>query len=317
VGTQSHDTPRVLVFVAKCPIAGKSKTRLKGALGDDGALMVATAMVQDLLYRMALGGEGGELVGCHLVWLYAPADGTALARSLVESLTPTNMSGSTSASSCSMWHLLPMRGSSTSTMTKPDLGVYLKEALRAVREDLKIPGACNAAVAFIGMDTPELPSAAIATALESAAKGSAMICPAKDGGYVCLALPPTAPYEVFDGVQWSSTCTCVSQMGAIARSTSRGIPVLVGQFYEDCDEVDDLVGLATRLENGEVPNSTLFPNGVCPHTRQALASLQGKIDAAVNTQQTKTHDGPCSYWYVLGLGFGLGLAVGLMSRKPH
>ena len=48
-----------IVVVAKCPIAGASKTRLAPLLGAEGAALLAEAMLSDVLVSLS------ECVSCH------------------------------------------------------------------------------------------------------------------------------------------------------------------------------------------------------------------------------------------------------------
>ena len=74
-------------------------------------------------------------------------------------------------------------------------------------------------------------------AQETAATGEAYICPATDGGYVMLSVPRVIPVGVFDGVEWSSHNTCISQIQALRRI---GMTVRVGHTFHDIDESEDL-----------------------------------------------------------------------------
>ena len=92
------------------------------------------------------------------------------------------------------------------------------------------------AVVFLGMDSPEVGPTVVATALTRARRGAAAyMCPATDGGYTLLALPPAASPKIFTGVEWSTENTCLSQANSIA---TRGIPVLFGPAFHDIDEVE-------------------------------------------------------------------------------
>jgi glycosyltransferase A (GT-A) superfamily protein (DUF2064 family) len=42
-----------IVVVSKCPIPGKSKTRLKPLLGEEGAALLARAMLSDVLVALS------------------------------------------------------------------------------------------------------------------------------------------------------------------------------------------------------------------------------------------------------------------------
>jgi len=44
-----HSVKGSIIVLAKCPIAGSSKTRLSSLLGDEGAARLAKAMLSDVL----------------------------------------------------------------------------------------------------------------------------------------------------------------------------------------------------------------------------------------------------------------------------
>ena len=120
----------------------------------------------------------------------------------------------------------------------------------------------------MGMDSPEIGPAHVADALSRARRGaSAYICPATDGGYTLLALPPAAPNKVFQGVEWSTERTCLSQANAIAKC---GIPVLVGPVFDDIDEVGDLMGLRDRLLGATTPEAAAAAAAGCPRVTACL-----------------------------------------------
>lgn len=101
-------------------------------------------------------------------------------------------------------------------------------------------------VAFVGMDSPELPIDEIHHAVKfvSQAPQKAYMNPAQDGGYGMLCIPPCATNRIFEGVRWSSSLTAVSQMKALS---DNGIDTVLGSLMNDIDEVDDLINLAKRL----------------------------------------------------------------------
>ena len=75
------------------------------------------------------------------------------------------------------------------------------------------------------------------------------MCPAADGGYTLLALPADAPpAAAFDGVRWSASDTCLSQLATLSRA---GLRCVVGPTYADVDDAADLRALRQRL--GDTP----------------------------------------------------------------
>mmetsp|Transcript_10623 Transcript_10623/g.21923 ORF Transcript_10623/g.21923 Transcript_10623/m.21923 type:complete len:449 (-) Transcript_10623:132-1478(-) len=136
----------------------------------------------------------------------------------------------------------------------------------------------NHAVLFLGMDSPELPLGEIVRGLQlsrggkylvrehkypmpqpqtqqptpqsqprqrHAHTGKAHLCPANDGGYALLSLPPSAPpSRIFSNVRWSHPLTAVSQLKAL---TDAGVDVSIGRLMHDVDEAEDVRDLAGRL----------------------------------------------------------------------
>jgi hypothetical protein len=114
---------------------------------------------------------------------------------------------------------------------------------------------CGGAVAFLGMDSPEVNVEELASALLSAKWNSTThICPAHDGGYGMICLPECVPPTVFEGVIWSNPLTCISQLQALGKCGVRDIRV--GQLMYDIDESKDLLAFAQRLCQGRNTNRT-------------------------------------------------------------
>jgi hypothetical protein len=114
---------------------------------------------------------------------------------------------------------------------------------------------CGGAVAFLGMDSPEVNVEELASALLSAKWNSTThICPAHDGGYGMICLPECIPPTVFEGVIWSNPLTCISQLQALGKCGVRNIRV--GQLMYDIDESKDLLAFAQRLCQGRNTNRT-------------------------------------------------------------
>lgn len=286
--------PNAICIVAKCPTPGKSKTRLSSAcpsrnnatatsttttgLTDEGCAQMAKAMLCDVL----MGIHNSSSLSSVVKFLYhAPADDDGRQRmgSILDELDIPYISGSfcgetdtkkqqqymyppkSTALPQTNWYLRPMPDASQSNLRSSDLGSKLAGMLEQTRTivqnefgDDDAPS--SPAVAFLGMDSPELPIEEIAYALQLASgqaseesaidnnKGLAYINPSHDGGYGMLCLPPQAPPSVFEGVRWSDPLTAVSQIKAVS---DEGIVVTIGSLMRDIDEMEDLLGLAKRL----------------------------------------------------------------------
>ena len=196
------DGDGTIVLVAKYPTPGKSKTRLIPALGEAGATKMAQAMLADLLVQL---GSAEELVGVRKLLVYAPVSAGADMARLLERYGADND-----------WDIEPMLDDAPpgedegQQLASSDLGAKLAHALasaQAVRP--------HGPVAFIGMDTPDLPAAVIREGLSVAGRSGgtdAYIAPAHDGGYTLLVVPPGCAASAFAGIEWSSDVTCASQV---------------------------------------------------------------------------------------------------------
>mmetsp|Transcript_38544 Transcript_38544/g.120677 ORF Transcript_38544/g.120677 Transcript_38544/m.120677 type:complete len:294 (-) Transcript_38544:1370-2251(-) len=219
-----------LLLVTKFPVPGSSKTRLARGVGADAAASVAREMLRDLLHRLAL---DERLAAVHLILYFAPAERERDMRALIETLGETVQR---------RWDLVPMRPpeeepaeqkTKTERLRSSDLGSLLANGLLQARERCG-----REPTLFIGMDTPHLDGGWLADALsDSRDEGCAVIHPSTDGGYVCLALPPSAPSIVFHNVRWSCEETFETQVAAIR---AQGVDVSIGEAETDIDDEDDL-----------------------------------------------------------------------------
>lgn len=236
----------VVVLVAKFPIEGKAKTRLaRSTVGSEGAAAVARAMLMDLLRRFSR-----PTLGLRPILLFAPSDDAFKAK--FAALVADACAGDEGA-----WTLLPMiRGS----LTSANLTDILGDALTRVRAHV----GTSAPVVFIGSDAPLLSVGALLAAVDSCRRGRAHMCPADDGGYTLLALPPAAPPAVFDGVHWSTATTAVTQA---ARCAACGIDVDLGPSFVDVDDEADLATLASVLAGDESARAR------CPAVWRCLQAL--------------------------------------------
>lgn len=212
-----------LVMLAKFPARGRAKTRLLRG-GVENAHEFALASLLDLAEGLA--GAAGRRVIAH-----APPDDET-ARAFAAALEE-GCGGAVARA----WSLEPVAAPASSGGGS-HIGAQLAGALRSARAR----GAAE--VVFIGCDTPDLAPADVERALRDARRGFARLLPASDGGYVLLALPAGAPDSVFEGVEWSTPRTAVSQL---ARLGELGVPALVGATFGDVDEVEDLDALEQRL----------------------------------------------------------------------
>lgn len=118
--------------------------------------------------------------------------------------------------------------------------------------------------------------------MEDSSLTHAVLCPAEDGGYGMLSVPPNVDaLRVFPGVRWSQSLTALSQLKALSDA---GIWTRMGRLMYDIDEPADVQALVKRLEENN-SSATLQQNDAllcssanpgdertsdCPGTRKVL-----------------------------------------------
>ena len=224
--TRSKRGKSVLVLVAKFPSSGRSKTRLAEGIGNEKAMLFAHAMIDDTLERFG----GDKLMGTERVLYFSPKDSEDAFRKKCSDVCGAEKT----------WTLLPMP---EGDLKSSSLTHLLMEGLRRVRNMY----GNDAAVAFCGMDSPLLSAEVAREACEAAlSREEAVLCPANDGGYVLVALPPKAPLAVFEDVEWSSPHTLRSQQ---KRLEACRVPVRIGDRFVDVDTIGDLVNIRKAIRN--------------------------------------------------------------------
>lgn len=143
------------------------------------------------------------------------------------------------------WTLMPMILSTE--LLSSNIGTVLADALQRTRAALlqsnNNNNNNNESIVVLGMDAPELPLEEIISALANPTL--AMFCPASDGGYGLLSVPPFAPCpQIFLNIQWSHSLTALSQLKAL---TDANVNVRLGRLMEDVDDAEDVIKLAQRL----------------------------------------------------------------------
>lgn len=179
------------------------------------------------------------------------------------------------------WNLLPI---SKTDLRSSDLGAKLGDALARVRvlEASRIDSETNRhrkhGVVFLAMDAPILPLDDIVSGLRCSSMTTAGIetkkkieketpplatlCPAEDGGYAMLCVPPNAdPSRTFlsassaaasSCMYWSHPWTGMSQLKAL---TDQNIGIRIGKIVQDIDEASDVEALCRYLKVRFLPPS--------------------------------------------------------------
>lgn len=209
-----------IVVMAKAPRAGEVKTRLAPPLTPDEAARLAACLFTDTV-SLALG------TGTDVVIAYAPVDGRA---PLEESLR-----AAPGEETLYRVRWLEQRGE--------DLGERLDGAVgRAFAEGF-------GPLLLVGADSPTLPPAFLASALERLAEGRADVAlgPTEDGGYYAVGMREPAA-GLFDSVEWSTPRAYAQTVRNAARlnlSLSELPP------WYDVDTPADLARLRAELNDDE------------------------------------------------------------------
>ena len=154
-----------LIVFAKAPISGFAKTRLAGALGDEGAARLAARMLDETLKQATASGAGSVELCC-------TPDGT---------------------------HPAFMRahkryGIALTQQGEGDLGERIQRALeRALKTHRR--------ALLMGTDAPQLDANHLRLAAASLQSHAAVFTPVADGGYVLLGFADRVP-PLFDGIAW-------------------------------------------------------------------------------------------------------------------
>jgi glycosyltransferase A (GT-A) superfamily protein (DUF2064 family) len=190
------------------------------------------------------------------------------------------------------WYLMPMV---SGDLQSTNLGTTLTDALIRVRQrqqqvvddynqhhDDSDTDRRNGPVIFLGMDSPETPLDEIEAIFTNKIDclSLAFMCPAHDGGYGLLSVPPGIPADqVFAGVRWSDSLTAISQLKALSDA---GVSTRLGRLMYDIDEPDDVHSLFKRLQvKGNVPQ--LSVDEVSLNTSLSLSSSSSSFDVLLSS----------------------------------
>jgi len=235
-------------------------------LGHEGSARLARALLSDVLTSLE---KCSALNHISKVLLYAPGDeqGFKIMKSILTELD------------LHQWKLRPMI---STDLRSSDLGSILETALDKTREETPH---CVPQVMFLGMDAPALPLDDIALAFGPQYQDKAVICPADDGGWGMLCVPPKAvSHATFSKMFWSHHLTGVSQIKAL---TDQGIVVQVGKMMHDMDEPEDVQRLCERIcppendENASSDNSKLLNSPATAITTPMTKKINGITAVAV------------------------------------
>jgi rSAM/selenodomain-associated transferase 1 len=201
--------PAVAVAVmAKAPEPGVVKTRLCPPLSPREAAALARAFLRDRIAQVDTLGDVGRFVA------FAPAS----ARAAFERLAPG-------------FTLLPQHGEDLGQRMRSTLATLLTRGHRAA--------------IVVGTDTPTLPTAVLAGAVEYLAADDAdvVLGPAEDGGYYLIGVRDDH-VRLFEDVPWSTSAVLEITLG---RARAAGLRTVCLSSCGDVDTPDDLARLRAAL----------------------------------------------------------------------
>ena len=195
----------VILIFAKAPVPGEVKTRLIPALGEQGAAMLHTALVERTITT-------AQATRLDVVLCCAPDATHNFFTDCAED-----------------FDIVLAEQSDDANLGARMLG-SLNEALLTWRR-----------VLLIGADCPALDKRHLLEAAEKLATHDVVLTPADDGGYVLIGASQTRP-TMFAGIDWGTDRVLAQQHAALnhAGLTAHNLPMLW-----DVDRPDDLARLKT------------------------------------------------------------------------
>lgn len=208
-----------IVLYARVPRAGEVKTRLIPWLGDEGALRLHLALLEDSLRLLRAGARDAgatPFLAFSEPWEPGPeAECAALA------------------------------AEAAGLQRRPQSGGDLGERLTRTFRDLTREGYRH--VVVLGSDSPTLPDTILPSAF-AALRGETgvVLGPTDDGGYYLVGSTRPVP-PIFAGIPWSTTRVLDATLDAARRA---GAPVVLLRRWYDIDTPADLERLAAEPAGG-------------------------------------------------------------------
>lgn len=201
--TRKLDKTAAMIF-ARYPRLGAVKTRLAGALGEQGCLALHEAMLLDTVDRVSLLGEPVVLclAGC----------------SQEEAVTYSVQQ-------------FPALGLQVHLQEGSSLGERIWNACRCLTDQFE-------RFLILGSDSPTLPIETMRSAVALLDEIPVVICPVEDGGYCLLGLQ-TLRRDLFEEIPWGTSNVLET---TVAKVSAESLSVLPG--WHDIDLIGDLERLA-------------------------------------------------------------------------
>jgi len=204
-----------LILFAKTPLAGRVKTRLIPALGEQGAADFAEALIEESARRATRAWPGAVRLQ---VW---PDTHHACFERIQQ-----------------------RHGIGVSLQSGGDLGSKMLQALNDAYQR-------GAAAAIMGCDVPHCPPETYRTAHAFLRQGRAIIGPSVDGGYYLIGINPPQP-GCFESIEWGGSKVFDT---TLKRAAKAGVDLIVLRQLNDFDTAADIEAirashpeLVTRLE---------------------------------------------------------------------
>lgn len=225
-----------MTVMAKAPRPGRVKTRLSPPLRLDQTAALNVCFLRDTTENLAsIAGSAGLIS-------YTPKGDEAL----FDGLLPETFG------------LVLQRGDG------------FGERLLAAAEDVLRIG--YGAVCLIDSDSPTVPAAAYARAVEALAQPGdrVVLGPSHDGGYYLIGLKQAHP-EPFARITWSTGSVCEE---TVERCREAGLEVVLLPTWYDVDDAATLGILREELLNGTAPSFAGERGYAAEHTRRFLRALE-------------------------------------------
>ena len=200
---QSLPNHQRVIVMARCPEAGKAKTRLIPALGPDGAAILHSCLVQHTLRTVRAFAEQS---GCEIDVQFAGGNADEMRRLFGNDLRYT-----------------PQQGESLGDRMSFAVGKAFADECRRV--------------IVIGTDCPQLQACHLQEAFTSLSEADMAIGPAFDGGYYLIGMRESLP-SLFENIHWGSE-TVFEETLQIVRRIGKQKTLL--PMLSDVDFPEDLV----------------------------------------------------------------------------